>query len=113
MNALIDTATLVTIPMMRSATQAFILVKPDYPVTAVILFAGTGACSDLRTIVRGIATAVQKPPGAVGVVILKVSGTVSRRPASLAMLMHNHPAANRAAVNEMVQLPRRLPSSLN
>ena len=35
-----DTATLVSIPTPRGATQAFILIKPDHPVASVVLFAG-------------------------------------------------------------------------
>ena len=46
MTARAETATLVSIPTPRGVTQAFILIKPDHPVAAVILFAGGGACSD-------------------------------------------------------------------
>jgi len=49
MTARADTATLVTIPTTRSATQAFILIKPDHPVAAVILFAGGGGVLGLKT----------------------------------------------------------------
>jgi hypothetical protein len=35
-----DTATLVSIPTPRGATQSFILIKPDHPVASVVLFAG-------------------------------------------------------------------------
>ncbi|MBR1224932.1 MULTISPECIES: hypothetical protein [unclassified Bradyrhizobium] len=49
MTARADTATLVTIPTTRSATQAFILIKPDHPVAAVILFAGGRGVLELET----------------------------------------------------------------
>jgi hypothetical protein len=49
MTAQADSASLVTIPTVRSATQAFILIKPDHPVAAVILFAGGGGVLGLKT----------------------------------------------------------------
>jgi hypothetical protein len=42
-------ATLVSIPTPRGATQAFILIKPDHPVASVVLFAGGGGVLGLRT----------------------------------------------------------------
>jgi pimeloyl-ACP methyl ester carboxylesterase len=44
-----DTTTLVSIPTLRGATQAFILIKPDHPVASVILFAGGGGVLGLKT----------------------------------------------------------------
>jgi GNAT superfamily N-acetyltransferase len=35
-----DTATFVSLPTPRGATQTFVLIKPDYPVASVILFDG-------------------------------------------------------------------------
>src|SRR5258706_13548311 len=49
MTARADTATLVTIPTTRSATQSFILIKPDHPIAAVILFAGGDGVLGLKT----------------------------------------------------------------
>src|SRR5258708_8925822 len=49
MTARADTATLVSIPTPRGATQAFILIKPDHPVASVILFAGGGGVLGLKT----------------------------------------------------------------
>jgi pimeloyl-ACP methyl ester carboxylesterase len=49
MTARADTATLVTIPTTRSGTQSFILIKPDHPVAAVILFAGGNGRLGLKT----------------------------------------------------------------
>lgn len=49
MTARAETATLVSIPTPRGVTQAFILIKPDHPVAAVILFAGGGGVLGLKT----------------------------------------------------------------
>jgi pimeloyl-ACP methyl ester carboxylesterase len=48
-----DTATLVSIPTPRGATEAFILIKPDHPVAAVILLAGGGGVLGLKTASSG------------------------------------------------------------
>jgi hypothetical protein len=55
MTARADTATLVSIPTPRGATQAFILIKPDHPVAAVILFAGGRGVLGLKTASSGAA----------------------------------------------------------
>lgn len=55
MTARADNATLVTIPTTRSATQAFILIKPDHPVAAVILFAGGRGVLGLKSASSGAA----------------------------------------------------------
>jgi pimeloyl-ACP methyl ester carboxylesterase len=44
-----DTATLVSIPTPRGATQAFILIKPDHPVASVVLFAGGPGALGLKS----------------------------------------------------------------
>ena len=44
-----DTATLVSIPTPRGATQSFILIKPDHPVASVILFAGDHGALGLKS----------------------------------------------------------------
>jgi pimeloyl-ACP methyl ester carboxylesterase len=43
------TATLVSIPTPRGATQAFILIKPDHPVASVVLFAGGPGALGLKS----------------------------------------------------------------
>jgi hypothetical protein len=55
MTARTETATLVSIPTPRGATQAFILIKPDHPVASVILFAGGGGVLGLKTASSGAA----------------------------------------------------------
>jgi pimeloyl-ACP methyl ester carboxylesterase len=55
MTARADSATLVSIPTTRSATQAFILIKPDHPVASVILFAGGNGMLGLKTASSGAA----------------------------------------------------------
>lgn len=49
MTARADTATVVSIPTPRGATQSFILIKPDHPVASVILFAGGSGVLGLKT----------------------------------------------------------------
>jgi hypothetical protein len=49
MTARADTATLVSIPTPRGATQAFILIKPDRPLASVVLFAGGNGVLNLKT----------------------------------------------------------------
>jgi pimeloyl-ACP methyl ester carboxylesterase len=49
MTARADTATLVSIPTPRGATEAFILIKPDHPVASVILFAGGPGALGLKS----------------------------------------------------------------
>jgi pimeloyl-ACP methyl ester carboxylesterase len=49
MNAQADAATLVSIPIPRGATQAFILIKPDKPVASVVLFAGGSGVLGLKS----------------------------------------------------------------
>ena len=44
-----DPATLISIPTPRGATQTFILIKPDHPVAAIILFAGGSGVLGLKT----------------------------------------------------------------
>jgi hypothetical protein len=55
MTARADTATLVSIPTPRGATQAFILIKPDHPVASAVLFAGGGGVLHLKTASSGAA----------------------------------------------------------
>src|SRR5450631_1003987 len=50
-----DTATLVSIPTPRGATEAFILIKPDHPVASGIRFAGSGGVLGLKTASSGAA----------------------------------------------------------
>jgi hypothetical protein len=53
MTARADTATLVSIPTPRGATQAFILIKPDHPVASAVLFAGGNGLLGLKAASSG------------------------------------------------------------